>query len=236
LKTRSGNKPAYNGQAVVDKEHQVIVAADITQDESDNSQLQPMIESAKANTGAIPQVITADGGYYSPGSLEYVEKEGLDAYIPDSLQESRREGFEYDKDKDEYTCPAGKSLIFCREREYDNKRYRIYRCYKCSGCAMSEGCHGKSSRYKELCQRQDDDLQQAMALKIRSGEGREIYNLRKEIVEPVFGNIKDNIGLRRLLLRGLEGARIEYHLACVSHNIGKIRRFMQANRGIMLPA
>ncbi len=82
MKTRSGNRPGYNGQAVVDREHQIIVAANVVQDESDNHQLEPMIEEMKRTTGAKPGVVTVDGGYYSPESLEYTAKEELDAYIP----------------------------------------------------------------------------------------------------------------------------------------------------------
>lgn len=89
---------------------------------------------------------------------------------------------------------------------------------------MGESCHGKSSRYKELCGRVDGELEAAMRSKMNSEEGKLIYRLRKQIVEPVFGNIKANKGLRRLLLRGLEGARIEYHLGCIAHNIDKIGR------------
>ena len=62
MKTRSGNRPCYNGQAVVDREHQMIVAADVVQDESDNHQLEPMIEEMKRTTGAKPGVVTVDGG------------------------------------------------------------------------------------------------------------------------------------------------------------------------------
>ena len=70
MKTRSGNRPCYNGQAVVDREHQMIVAAEVVQDESDNHQLAPMLEETKEVTGAKPGIVTVDGGYYSPESLE----------------------------------------------------------------------------------------------------------------------------------------------------------------------
>ncbi len=113
-------------------------------------------------------------------------------------------------------------MTFQRERVHRNILYRIYRCYKCSGCERMGECHGKSSRYKELWHRVQDDLQRAMAEKIRSVQGKRTYALRKQIVEPVFGNIKWNKGIRRLLLRGLEGAKIEYLLGCIGHNLDKI--------------
>ena len=161
-------------------------------------------------------------GYYSPESLEYTAKEELDAYIPDNQPKNNKsDGFEYRPESDDYICPAGKVLTFQRERVHRNILYRIYRCYKCSGCERMGECHGKSSRYKELWKRVQDGLHRAMAEKIRSKEGR-IYAQRKQIVEPVFGNIKWNKGIRRLLLRGLEGAKIEYLLGCIGHNLDKI--------------
>jgi len=235
MKTRSGNKAAYNGQAVVDKENQVIVAADVVQDETDNRQYAPMMDDVKANTGAKPEKTSGDGGYFSTESIEYAANEGIDAYIPDtSPKKCPREGFVYEEERDAYICPEGKALTLCGERVNKGLEYRIYRCYRCTGCPRAEACHGKSSRYKEITRRVDDHLQQAMSAKMKSEEGRSVYRLRKQIVEPVFGNIKANMGMRRLLLRGLEGAKIEYLLACTAHNIGKIARYWIQEKALMI--
>ncbi|HZX12300.1 MAG TPA: transposase, partial [Candidatus Nanoarchaeia archaeon] len=43
-------------------------------------------------------------------------------------------------------------------------------------------------------------------------------------VEPVIGNIKQNLGFREFLLRGLQGTRIEMNLVSIAHNLGKIWR------------
>ena len=77
MKTRSGNRPAYNAQAVVDNAYQVIIAASVTQDTFDSKQFAPMLEQAIANTGDLPCQTSADKGYYSVAALEYCEKMGL---------------------------------------------------------------------------------------------------------------------------------------------------------------
>lgn len=234
MKTRTGNKPAYNGQAVVDKENQVILAADVVQNEADNSLFGLMMEEAKENTGAKPDKVSGDGGYFSTETIEYAAAEGIDAYVPDSqVRKSAREGFVYDEEKDEFTCPEGKVLKFCRERAIKGLDYRLYRCYRCAGCPRREACHGKS-RYKEIAKRVDDHLQRAMSAKMAGEEGRSVYRLRKQIIEPVFGNIKANLGMRRLLLRGLEGAKIEYLLACTGHNVGKIARCWVQGKALVM--
>ncbi len=48
------------------------------------------------------------------------------------------------------------------------------------------------------------------------------YRLRKHVVEPVFGHIKECRGFRRFLLRGMENVRAEWSLLCTAHNLLKL--------------
>jgi transposase len=63
-----------------------------------------------------------------------------------------------------------------------------------------------------------------MARKLRTVDGRVIYALRKGIVEPVFGQIKQVRGFRQFLLRGMEKVSAEWDLICLSHNLLKLFR------------
>jgi len=67
-------------------------------------------------------------------------------------------------------------------------------------------------------------VKERMARKLRTVKGRGTYSKRKEIVEPVFGQIKDARGFRRFLLRGLEKVRAEWRLICLTHNLLKVFR------------
>ncbi|MBV9481587.1 MAG: IS1182 family transposase [Acidobacteria bacterium] len=67
-------------------------------------------------------------------------------------------------------------------------------------------------------------LREQMKQKLNSEAGREVYRKRKEIVEPVFGQIKEGRGFRRFLLRGLRNVRAEWKLICLSHNVLKLFR------------
>ena len=64
-----------------------------------------------------------------------------------------------------------------------------------------------------------------MRRKLRTKRGRERYGLRKETVEPVFGQIKQGRGFRQFLLRGLEQVNGEWSLICTGHNLLKLFRF-----------
>lgn len=65
---------------------------------------------------------------------------------------------------------------------------------------------------------------QRMRHKLASGEAQALYKMRKSIVEPVFGQIKEARGLRRLLLRGFAAARAEFLIIALSHNLLKLFR------------
>ena len=73
---------AFNCQAAVDAETQIIVAAEVTQDENDKHQIDPMVEKIKANTGGEkPDRLIADTGYFSEDNVECLQTEEIDAYI-----------------------------------------------------------------------------------------------------------------------------------------------------------
>ena len=69
---------------------------------------------------------------------------------------------------------------------------------------------------------------EAMRRKLKRGGWRSRYRLRKQVVEPVFGQVKEARGFRRFLLRGLGKVGHEWSLICTAHNLLKLG--MAANR------
>lgn len=215
MKTNDGNRACYNGQAAVDKEHQVILAATVTQACTDQAQLPVLVEAVATNTGAYPQQTSADGGYHSVDTLGYIARTGLDAYVPvHGKKATRHNGYTYDKESDTYTSTAGEVLTYRGMDAWRKKTYRIYR-----------GTRKGSEPFSELYVRVDGQLQAKMERKLQSEAGKAVYRYRQQVVEPVFGHLKTQYHLRRFLLRGLSGARVEFLLACIAHNIDKIRRY-----------
>ncbi len=70
----------------------------------------------------------------------------------------------------------------------------------------------------------DETVLAAMRAKLQSAAGHAVYALRKAIVEPVFGQIKDGRGFRRFSFRGLGNVRAEWQLICLTHNLLKLFR------------
>jgi transposase len=67
-------------------------------------------------------------------------------------------------------------------------------------------------------------LTRAMRDKLKRAGRRSRYRLRKQIVEPVFGQIKQARGFRQFLLRGIDKVRAEWALICTAHNLTKLAR------------
>ena len=67
-------------------------------------------------------------------------------------------------------------------------------------------------------------LTKAMRAKLKRAGWRSRYRLRKQTVEPVFGQIKQARGFRQFLLRGIDKVRAEWALICTAHNLTKLAR------------
>lgn len=63
-----------------------------------------------------------------------------------------------------------------------------------------------------------------MSTKLKRAGHRSRYRLRKQIVEPVFGQIKQARGFRQFLLRGIEKVTAEWAIICTAHNLNKLAR------------
>ena len=178
MHTSHGTVQGYNGQAIVDSKHQVIVHAEAIGKGLDNDNLPPVVDGAKENLESIGKgkdyfegkIVTADSSYHSVTNINKCNEEKLDAYIPDNKFRSRDKrfasrigdgskpkkftfaDFHYDADKDEYICPNGKSLKpLVKDGRHKGKRLRVYRSREkdCRHCQLRAKC----LRYKDAKQR-----------------------------------------------------------------------------------
>jgi len=238
MKTRNGVKTSYNSQVVVDEEHRIIAAQDVTSKASDTGELCSMVEQTQENTGQKIAKCSADAGYSSGENLNQLEQKGIDAYIPDrEYQHNLRKGkqptddrfhkdnFSYNEQDDTLTCPEGKKLSFAYFQKSKGKEpLRIYRYSKCQQCPSFSQCT-KNKNGRTISRHPYEKELKAMREKLDSPEGKAIYGKRKSIVEPVFGIIKNVMGFTSFLLRGLNKVRGEFSLVTIAYNIKKIASF-----------
>jgi transposase len=174
MPSKDGFVEAYNGQAVVDRYRQMIVACDVTDECTDPRQLVPLLDQVRQNVGRLPEQYSADTGYWSEENVATLEQRGIDPYIPPPQPRRRKDGTRSSSPP----TPA-------------------------------------KARMQE---------------KLATPAGKRTYSLRKETVEPVFGQFKEGRGLRRFRLRGLAKVRGEWALWCVTHNLRKLAGVLREQR------
>ena len=83
---------------------------------------------------------------------------------------------------------------------------------------------GRAKRPAKTKRKLAGSLTKAMQDKLKRAGWRSRYRLRKQIVEPVFGQIKQARGFRQFLLRGIEKVSAEWAMICTAHNLNKLAR------------
>lgn len=231
-KVGDSKRAGYNGQLAVDAETGMVVAEELTTAENDTQQFEPMVDQVAENTGLLPDVAPADSGYQSKATLEFIERSGVNGYIKQSLPNAGKryghDDFEYDQASDSYRCPGGRTLEFKCTKTLRNTEGRLYRARgsHCKQCPCRDRCITQKARYRDLLISSHERLLVGMRRKVVTDEGRHALQRRKETVEPTFGTIKAVLGLRQFLLRGLEGAQIEFGLCAIAINLRKLAKWL----------
>jgi len=240
-------RPGYRAEVAVDEKEQIILSCDVINKANDVDQLIPLIEQIGRN---LPEtltkesiIVTADSGYNSMENLKELEsKQNIDAYIPDPKYQTARNGkttpedspfykdrFIYNPKNDTYLCPNHRELYFSHRKKEQGEHganSSIYRCRECRTCQYFGRCT-KTTHGREIKIYDNTGQIYKMRNKLNTAYGKRIYARRKVIVEPVFGNIKHNLGFRQFLLRGLKKVKAEFTLIAIVHNIRKIAKFLK---------
>lgn len=106
---------------------------------------------------------------------------------------------------------------YCSEANLERLEQRGVKGYLATGRQR----HGSAAAVGQRAPRAGTRLA-AMAAKLKRAGRRSRYRLRKQIVEPVFGQIKQARGFRQCLLRGLDNVAHEWGLVCLAHNLTKL--------------
>ena len=225
---------SYNAQISVDSENQWIVGHGLSERANDYGEVKPALAQIQSSAGRLPDVMSLDNGYYSGDNLEALTQKSIEAYVATNRDEKRREktpleedraviksDFVYDEAKDEYTCPMGKVLTRQGKAASARLHYQAM-AEDCGDCPVKAKCLKKGSNSPRSIKPDDKEpLRREMNERMASEQGRAIYDKRKVIVEPVFGQIK-NGGFRGFSVRGMSAAEGEFSLTCLAHNLKKM--------------
>jgi transposase len=217
---------SYNPQLTVDKKG-FIIANDLVKDVTDVHQLQSQVTQTEENLGEIPENTkwNFDNGYYESNNLVFLNKKNIDAYILPQ-EKKNKDAFDsslfvYDKNNDEYVCPEGKRLGFLNEQFYKDrgKKFRMYKVLSGEECR----CTKSKKRGRHIKRFLDEKIKKDMEEKMKTDKAKEIYKNRRQTVEPVFGDLKENKGFTSFLTRSLSTTSSEFNLACTAMNLVKMQ-------------
>jgi transposase len=222
---KDGTQQCFNHQIMVDSQERVITTYTTSSAPNDIGQMSPTLEENKANTGKHPDKLSADTRYFSGANLEQLENEEIDGYIcPEKLSgDFDKAKFEYDSERNLYICPNHRELrCICKQKQDDGKVTNSLYSGDCTGCSLQNKCTKSKTGNRTVRRDQYDSLREEMRAKLQTDAGKEIYSHRKELPEPVFGQIKQQQAFHQHLRRGLKGASNEFGLACLVYNIKRI--------------
>jgi transposase len=211
----------YNAQVAVDSTAQVIVAAEVTQDPNDKRQLVPMLAQTEENLGRKPEKASADTGYFSEANVTDPRVAEIDLYVATGREK-------HGKTPEPVTSPRPDEAEpkVTLDDAAPNQAPPMEATSTASNGAVPEGRIPTDSQPQGAAPTgsppKEPAPKEAMQKKLRTETGRAIYKMRKAIVEPVFGQIKEQRGIRRFRLRGLENVRKEWRLICTTFNLRKL--------------
>ena len=215
----------YGLNYLIDIENAVIVDVEATPARTydEVAATKTMIERTGRRFDMKPDWLAADTAYGTGKFLGWLVTAGITPHIPvwdkgnrDDGTFSRRD-FAFDKEKNEYRCPTGK-VLRTTGRVHDGGSIR-YRASKldCDACPLKPKCCPNMPARQVPRDVNEDARDHARAL-MGTPEFEKSRNERKR-VEMRFAHLKTHHRFERLRLRGLTGARDEFHLAAIAQNL-----------------
>lgn len=172
--------------------------------------------------------ICLDSGYNTPPICKKIKENGKEALMPYSRQKGRKDKellrkkeFEYNKENDCYVCPTGEILEL---KTVDKQGYKLYKSNKksCETCPLLKKCTKSKNSQKvitrHIWQNYKDEVNQKRYEELFKNE----YPKRKQTIERIFGDCKEQHGLRFTRVRGLEKNSNQALLIFSCHNLKKM--------------
>ena len=227
--SRGDPRPCYKNHRSVDDHCGVITTTETTPgDVEENRMLETLINQHEANCETKVRTLVADAQY---GTLDNFRKLGGKGYethmaIINAKVRKDREGlflpesFEYDKDNDQFICPAGQRLY--RRSYVPGRRYTEYGTRKgiCAACPMQGNCT-RSRTGRTLKRHDGQDIIDRAQDQARSTQAKRNRIRRRWLMEGSFGQAVRH-HFKRSRYRGLWKQRIQDHLIAAVQNIKKL--------------
>lgn len=217
----------YNIQSTVDAKNKIPIDYQVTNN-NDKQAMTSMVTNAIEIVENNTFDVVFDKGYYTAEQIHDCQKLGVTTHVcipnPASNAPDRAYNvseFNYYKDQDTYTCPAGE-LLKTNGNWYQKRAYRVkqYKTPKCKNCPLKSSCtKSKSGRIIER-----HEFAEAIAINKRNIEKNpEIYAQRQSIVEHPFGTIKRQWGFDHIMTKkSIKSASSDVGFIFAAYNLKRI--------------
>lgn len=230
-------KAGYNLQ--FSTQNQFILHYSVHQNPTDTKTLIPHLKGFLSQLGQKPDNICADAGYGSEENYAYLEGQKITPFVKfNYFHKEQVKGEQatprfhssklfYNKEEDFFVCPMGQVMNKISEKTTEMAEGHLsvkskYQAKNCQGCPLRGGCHqSRENRIIEVNHELNKLKDKARSL-LTSQEGKEHRSQRPADVEASFGNLKQNKGFTRFMLRGLDKVDIEVALLGLSINLKKV--------------
>jgi hypothetical protein len=225
MMSRGSGIVGYNVQTAVDAKHHLIVEHEVTNIGSDRDQLSKMAKKARSAIGANSLTAIADRGYFKGEEILACQQAGIAVLVPaPKTSGAKADGrfdkadFVYDREKNEYRCPAGQALIWRFAAVEKGMTLNRYWSSNCQACPLKEKCTPSQQRRVTRWEHQDvlDDMQ------VRLERNPDAMRIRRSSVEHPFGTIKSWMGATHFLTKGLERVKTEMSLHVLAYNLKRL--------------
>ena len=215
----------YGLNYLIDIKHAVIVDVEATPARTydEVAATKTMIKRTEQTQGLKPKRLLADTAYGTGKFLGWLVGTGITPHIPVKDMSDRDDGtcssndFTFDRKRNVYVCPANKLLRTTGNAGADHKvRYRASR-RDCRVCPLKPQCSPNTPSRKITRDVHEDARDHARSF-VGTPEFEQSRDERKK-VEMRFAHLKTHHRFERMRLRGLSGARDEFHLAAIVQNL-----------------
>ena len=215
----------YGLNYLIDIEYAVIVDVEATPARTydEVAATETMIERTEKTLGLKPDRLAADTAYGTGKFLGWLVGTGITPHIPVWDKSAREDGtfsraeFTFDRERNVYICPAGK-LLTTTGRVHDGRTI-LYRASTrdCGSCQLKPKCTPNMT-FRKVPRDVHEDARDVARELMGTSEFDKSRGERKR-VEMRFAHLKTHHGFERMRLRGLSGARDEFHLAAIVQNL-----------------
>jgi transposase len=215
----------YGLNYLIDIENAVIVDVEATPARTydEVAAARTMIERTEQRMGLKPQRLAADTAYGTGKFLGWLVGAGIAPQIPvwdKSAREDRtfsRSNFTFDRERNIYICPAGKVLKTTGNVGVDHILRYLASKRDCDACLLKPQCCPRMP-FRKVTRDINEDARDLARARMSTPEFDKSRDERKK-VEMRFAHLKTHHRFERMRLRGLSGARDEFHLAAIVQNL-----------------